>query len=90
VCRSNGETIFTARPRAWPIHAVVAGSSLTRASSKYPYGLSSSGSRAPSTTTGSPPAASIRMSRDVPERGRPVTTVMNGRVIRVGAGRAAV
>ncbi len=64
---------LTTLPSASAMQLGSLGSCLTRSHSKYPLGLSTSAWRSPSARTGIPPAASICIIKDVPERGRPET-----------------
>src|SRR5215468_9378761 len=68
--------ILTTLPSASAINAGSLGSCLMRSHSRYPRGLSVSALRSPSERIDSPPAASICIMREVPERGKPETIVI--------------
>ena len=67
---------FKHLPRASAIHDASWRRDLTGSYSKYPRLLSASASRFSSVSAGSPPATSICIIIDVPERGRPDTIVI--------------
>ncbi len=69
----SGITIFTTLPFASRKGELLLRMLLTGAHSKYPRGFDSSGGRRPSVNRVSPPACSICIMSDVPERGKPVT-----------------
>ena len=68
--------ILTTLPSASAMHSGSFRNCLMRSHSRYPRGLSTSGVRSPSERIGIPPAASICIIREVPERGRPETIVI--------------
>src|ERR1700719_3401178 len=74
--RISCEMTFTTLPSASAIRTGSFGSCLMRSHSRYPLGLSVSALRSPSESTGSPPASSICIISDVPERGSPETIVI--------------
>ena len=70
------EITFTALPSASAMQVGSLGNCLMRSHSRYPRGLSTSARRSPSERIGMPPAASICIISDVPERGKPETIVI--------------
>src|SRR5215813_6759011 len=68
--------ILTTLPSASAIASGFCFNNFAGCHSKYPFGLFSSAERRPSVSAGSPPATSICIINDVPERGRPDTTVI--------------
>jgi len=73
---SKDEMIFTTFPSAPEITSGFCARVLMGSSSKYPRGLLASGERCPSVSAESPPAETICIIREVPDRGMPDTTVI--------------